>query len=128
MCSPGQGYDGVGLRSRPSCRECPVGTYQPFYAPSLNASCRPCYPGFYCSTQGLKMPTGPCVAGYYCPEGSSNALARPCPEISFCLEACASPVRCPSGLTSDQGSYSINNCSRLFTDIFTRAPSPVPHG
>ncbi|XP_053125640.1 multiple epidermal growth factor-like domains protein 6 isoform X2 [Hemicordylus capensis] len=78
---------------------CPVGTLNNATGGSSPDCCVPCYPGFFCSSMGLSLPTGPCAPGFYCPANFSSfsPTAFLCPKGYFCQSGSAYPAPCPTG-------------------------------
>ncbi|KAI8475282.1 MAG: hypothetical protein J3K34DRAFT_485915 [Monoraphidium minutum] len=91
-CGPGKFSSGGSLSlQKPTCQECPTGTYHLFQTAATSMSCTYCKPGYGGSTCAM------CGVGWYGIGYSTARLREPC-------------VRCTSPLTSLAGSISSAQC------------------
>ncbi|KAI8475275.1 MAG: insulin-like growth factor binding protein [Monoraphidium minutum] len=93
-CGPGKFSSGGSLSlQKPTCQECPTGTYHLFQTAATSMSCTYCKPGYGGSTCAI------CGVGWYGIGPSTARLREPC-------------VRCTSPLTSLAGSISTSTGRR----------------
>jgi len=75
---------------------CPKGTYSGLPTAS---ECNDCTPGYYCSTDGLRLPTAICPVGHYCDDGTIDPT--PCPSGTYSNATGISQIKdcviCPPG-------------------------------
>ncbi|KAJ8368244.1 hypothetical protein SKAU_G00082720 [Synaphobranchus kaupii] len=100
-CPPGAFCNVTGEGSGEP-RLCPAGSFSPVAGISSEARCQLCMAGSYCSSPGLRAPTGPCNEGYWCPPGQTVGVAKPCPGGHYCPAGSPAPIPCPAGLYQDR--------------------------
>lgn len=104
-------------QSQDGCSYCPPGRANSYLGQTLASSCEPCTAGRYAETLGSAM-CFDCPKGRYSSVLESFALSdcQPCPANRFgeragarSMDACS---RCPEGLTSIEGSFSVAQCTK----------------
>ncbi|EDV25654.1 uncharacterized protein TRIADDRAFT_55968 [Trichoplax adhaerens] len=96
--------DGYNCTSTSAVSLCDPG----YYSTLGEAGCTACPLGNYCPSSGMNF-TIPCPSGYYADSTSSSSCTQ-CPAGSACSNPAASPVSCPSGQYSSDGSITCELC------------------
>lgn len=118
------------LQGATSPSVCGTGTYQNSLAQSL---CKPCPPGYYCSSTGRSTPNGACAAGYICYEGAISdsptdvTTGEKCPIGSACAAGSAYALACEDGKkTTAIGQATCSNCiAGTYCVGSTEYPCPI---
>jgi hypothetical protein len=141
MCPPGTWSAKYGVSDQTFCEACPAGRVCSLEAMTSLAQSNPCPQGFVCDTYTFQA-TARCHAGFWCDYGTTPArqFDHLCPKGFYCLEGTSKNQRfrnacpqnfycpagtnterpyetqCPKGTQSNQGSYLLENCTRICED------------
>jgi hypothetical protein len=141
MCPPGTWSAKYGVTDQTFCEACPAGRVCSLEAMTSLAQSSACPQGFVCDTYTFQA-TAQCKRGYWCDYGTTPArqfdhlcpkgyycvdgtaknqrFRNSCPQNYYCPEGTAShqpqDTKCPKGTKSNQGSFVLENCTRVCDD------------